>query len=173
MRVMMVNDVPGHTVTANDLRRLAEHADGCRGDLMEITGEIAGGKIRRIGSTSMAKPGALLVQTPFKNPARKLPKAVALTTQSDDVHRLDPGYFDCVFWGEAAMEKFLIPYYVRFSDDDVAKIREAINSEDVIALAHVYPTFYETFKDSVFVLSDAPSFFGSGFIPLTDWLSQR
>jgi hypothetical protein len=173
VRVMMVNDLPSHTLTANDLRRLAEHADGCRGDLMEITGEQAGGKIRRIGSTSMAKPGSLLIQTPFKNPGRKLPKSVALTTQSDTPHTLDTGYFDSVFWGEAAMEKFLIPYYIRFSDDDVAKIREAIDSEDIIALAHVYPTFYEPFKDSVFVLSDGPSFTGIGFIPLSDWLSTR
>lgn len=173
MRVMMVSDTPNYTLTANELRRLAEHADGCRGGLMEITGEKPGGSIRRIGSSMQAKPGAIIVQTPFKNPARPLPLRVEVVRQAGAPSTLDPNHFDSVFWGEAAMEKFLVPYYIRFSDDDVEKIREAIRSQDVIALAHVYPTFYELFKDTVFVLSDDPTFSDSGFIPLTDWLSRR
>lgn len=43
-----------------------------------------------------------------------------------------------MFWSEAAVEKFMFPYYVRFSSPDhIARMRRAFNQERVVAAMHV------------------------------------
>lgn len=46
------------------------------------------------------------------------------------------------------MEKFLIPYYARFNDEpQLAALRCAIANDAVVALSHLYPTFWEEIPD--------------------------
>ncbi len=135
----MSENIPIKSFTANELRRLAEAVDGMRDkDLIVV---IEGDKLvarERIGAEQVA--GAIHVHTASHKKLK--PEEVKLTHPKTRKRiNVKTGVFDCVFWGEAACHKFLIPYYVRFySDAQMQKLRNAISNDDVIAIAHAYPT---------------------------------
>jgi hypothetical protein len=142
------------TLTANQLRQLAEQADGQRGVELEL-----GDMIRQPdGSTtpSLRPAGtggdgarSIRILTPLLASNRRLPAAVTLTSPtSGKLISIDPKRYDALFWGEAAMEKFLIPYYARFNDErQLAALRSAIANDAILALSHLYPTFWEEIPD--------------------------
>jgi hypothetical protein len=158
-------------LTANELRRLAESADGMRGKKLKLTNDRPGGHLTEVPANYVVVPEDVIVETQFRNAARKIPTLVEVTKPTSGTkHELKTDYFDSVFWGEAAMEKFLVPYYVRFCEDaEMSTLRASIASGDIIALAHIYPTYYTTLEDSLYVLATGPA----GFISLGEWLRHR
>lgn len=73
------------------------------------------------------------------------PKAKALKIILNDV-RIEgveygdiAGIADAMFWSLAAVEKFLLPYYVGFEDIDVVrdKVRDRFKSPNVLAMVHL------------------------------------
>jgi hypothetical protein len=164
-----------HVLTANDLRRLAESADGQRGTLLQLDAERAGGRMTRAPSNTEPPTGAILVKTPMKNPDRPIPARVdVIASGSGKSVTLDTLHYDSIFWGEAAAEKFLVPYYVRFcSEPEIAALREAIENGNVLAIAHVYPTFWEGIEEALHVLDAREPFFDMGFITLATWLASQ
>jgi hypothetical protein len=131
--------IPIATFTANDLRRLAEAVDGMRDKDLIIV--IEGHKLvarENLGAEQI--PGAIHVHT-VGHKKQKPTKVTLRHPRKPKKIKVDTDVFDCVFWGEAACHKFLIPYYVRFySDAQMQKLRNAISNDDVIAIAHAYPT---------------------------------
>lgn len=152
------------TLTSNQLRRMAEEADGQRGVELEI-GDIergADGKLLprlRRAVAGVKSANGIRILTPKLAPNRPIPSRVTLVSPNSDREiPINPLRYDAVFWGEASMEKFLIPYYVRFYDNvQLAALRTAIANETVIALAHLYPTFWEEIPDERFMPAGDPS----------------
>lgn len=177
-------------LTANDLRRLAEAADGYRGEELELVEDDDGKlKIRRMKGGPSSSHLPIRIITAKKAPNRRVPKSVVLThPDGHPLKPLDTEHFDAVLWGEAAADKFLVPYYVRFySEDEMERLRTAIRNDKVLALAHIYPTIYveleeqlrailekHGIRDEIWVLPDhvAPAF-PMGFMPLSYWLALQ
>lgn len=178
------------TITANQLRRLAEWADGVRGETLQLIVDEEGARVEKVTDIDAVPPGAILLSTVDRNPLRKVPKYVDVIKPSTGVaHRLDTSVYDAVCWSEAALEKFMLPYYVRFySRKDFDTLRNAFCQGAVIAVAHIYPTFWEDLPDderrmralsvnaateAVHVLPDGHGLMDFGFIPFREWLATR
>jgi hypothetical protein len=167
-------------LTANQLRRLAEAADGQRGKTLQLKLDKPGGSMVEVSDVNGLAADAIVVSTPMKNPNRPIPAAVHVTMPDGSRQvKLDTLKYDMVLWGEAAAEKFLVPYYTRFySEVEMEQLRAAIVSSQVIALAHVYPahvypTYYEEIGDSLEVLDTSENLIGLGFIPLSRWFNAQ
>lgn len=163
-------------LTANDLRRLADAADGQRGKTLELTATTRGGAVKEIGTGSSATPGGILLSTPLKNAARKIPALVEVTLPLSRRKRaLDTSVYDLVVWGEAAAEKFLVPYYVRFyTDEKMRHLHSAIVSGDVVAIAHIYPSFMNNITDELHVLpAETAEVVAPDFVPLSVWFADQ
>lgn len=178
------------TLTANQLRRLAEWADGVRGVTLQMVVDDQGARLEQVRDFDEVPPGTVLISTESRNPNRKIPARVdVIKPSTGKPHSLDTKRFDAVCWSEAALEKFFVPYYVRFySEEEFAKLRNAFSTGEVIAVAHIYPTFWEdipdgerntplfrdnTADDAVYVLKDTSELIESGFQPLSTWLQNR
>lgn len=121
--------MPDTPLTANDVRRLAEALDGYRGDPVQVV--LRDGALVWLPNGEQPKTGdrpLFDVQTKDTNPARPALKAIRLEPMVtapgggdavDDVLTV----FDALFWTEAAVSKFVLPYYMRFySPEDVHKL---------------------------------------------------
>lgn len=107
-------------LTANDVRRLAEALDGNRDAPVLVV--LREGKLRWLPEGVKPQAGdqeLFTVQTDNANPGRKQLEAVRLSPpvnlpgkadETDDVVQA----FDALFWTEAAVTKFVLPYYLRF-----------------------------------------------------------
>lgn len=172
---------PSVTVTANDLRRVAEAADGMRG----ATYTLSANAPLRDGGTGLGlvpvdpkaptAPGEIRVTTPLKAPGKPRPKAVFVQHPgTGEMIYVDTEKFDAVFWGEAAIEKFLVPYYVRFqSEGFMQTLREAITNEEIIAVAHEFPSIVDPITDHVLVLPADGALLDGKFVPLREWIAAQ
>ena len=127
-------------LTANDLRRLAEAVDGVRDETAYVVWGESGPEVRtqRPASdevvfecmTSNAEPDRAKIGTITLHPPVIASDGTPLTDFA--------GRFDAMFWSEAAVEKFMIPYYIRFSSPgQIARMRSAFNQERVVASIHM------------------------------------
>lgn len=131
-----VNGIP--MFTANDLRRLAEAVDGMRDKQLRI-GIVDGALVATEADIGTARDQEIWVHT--SSTGKPKPTVVTLTHPNGHPITVSTAKFDCVYWGEAACEKFLVPYYIRFSSDaHMQALRKAILHPEVIAMAHTYPT---------------------------------
>ncbi|WP_310571307.1 hypothetical protein [Gemmatimonas sp.] len=161
------NSPPRNVITADDLRRVAEWADGMRGGeyRLSMSAPLPGGGtgfgLERIEGSSDSVD-ELVISTPQRVPTKKSPPVFMLVDPATGEHiRVDTQKHDAIFWGEVSAEKFLIPYYTRFLDDaGMQSLREAIADPDVIAIAHDYPTFLDVATS------------GRGFEPLSEWAKR-
>lgn len=158
---------PRNAITADDLRRVAEWADGVRGGeyRLSMNAPLPGGGtgfgLERIDGSS-APVDEIIISTPQRVPTKKSPPVFMLVDPATGENiRVDTQKHDAIFWGEVSAEKFLIPYYTRFLDDaGMQSLREAIADPDVIAIAHDYPTFIDVATSS------------RGFVPLSEWAKR-
>ena len=153
--------------TANDLRKAAEYADGHRNEeifLVYRPARIPGDD--REGVIAVRKPHGndkvyCSLKTPFKAPGSKMSltpmnyiearsgflvwKNLADRPRTPDD---EPKWnFDSLFWSEAAIEKFLVPYYASFfSEEEMRWLYRAYTDKDVYALGHRVPTVYGPLK---------------------------
>ncbi|MBL0938412.1 MAG: hypothetical protein IBJ03_05940 [Gemmatimonadaceae bacterium] len=169
------------TVDANTLRRIAEAADGLRGGTYALSANApqrdggTGLGLVPVDTSKPAEPGEIRVHTPLKAPKKPRPKAVFVQhPHTGEMINIDVERFDAVFWGEAAIEKFLVPYYVRFqSEGFMQTLREAVENDEVIAIAHEYPSFVDPITDHVLVLPTNGATTDGKFVSLTDWLKAQ
>jgi len=169
-------------VTANDLRRAAEWADGVRGGeyRLSMNVKLAGGGtgfgLEKVGANPNPAD-EIIIETTIRVPNKVIPPTFYLINPTTG-HQIpiDTAKFDSIFWGEVSAEKFLIPYYVRFySDADMQKLRDAIAKPSVVAIGHMYPTFFEEemLQPEPYVLDIDPLLFvATDFIPLSEWVKQ-
>ena len=156
------------TITADDLRRVAEWADGVRGGeyRLSMNAPLPGGGtgfgLERVDGNSTLSD-EIIISTPRRVPTKKSPPVFMLVDPATGENiRVDTQKHDAIFWGEVSAEKFLIPYYTKFLDEAGMKtLREAIADPDVIAIAHDYPTFIDVATSS------------RGFVSLSEWAKRE
>ncbi len=105
-------------VNANQLRRMAEWADGVRGKNFVISMDAKrpdgtfGFGLKPLADGEAPKENEIPVHTTIQVPGKLEPAEVLLlrTTADPEPIKLPVREFDAVFWGEVSAEKFLVPY---------------------------------------------------------------
>jgi hypothetical protein len=150
------------TLDANQLRWLAEKADGLRdeGDLAMVYDDDVGVDI--VKESDVGRRQELFhLKTPSKGPGVPGNAQIQLTV-GGRVYPATTKFGDCdaVFVTQSAIEKFLLPYYMRFkSGAEVQAIQDGLFKNGVvIAGAHVAPSFSVGIPDNdqVAILSTDP-----------------
>ena len=127
-------------LTANDLRKLAEAVDGVRDE----TAYVVWGKEGPEVSTQQPASHEVIFECMTSNvePDRRKMVAIKLerpviTAEGKPLTHFERR-FDAMFWSEAALEKFMLPYYARFSSPrQMDRMRNASNQKRVLAVMHV------------------------------------
>lgn len=130
-------------LTANDLRRLAEAVDGVRDETAYVVWGNTGPEVR----TQRPASDEVIFECMTSNsePERARIRAITLhppVVASDGTPLTDfATRFDAMFWSEAAVEKFMIPYYIRFSSrEHIDRMRAAFKQKHVVAMLHLPET---------------------------------
>ncbi|MDQ2890847.1 MAG: hypothetical protein M3R65_09920 [Gemmatimonadota bacterium] len=129
------------TLTANDLRALAEAADGVRDRPAYVVWGPDGPELK-------AEPPSASADVIFECATSNIvPNRAKLRSMTIDPPMVTTGgaavtdlatLHDAMFWSEAAVEKFVLPYYIRSGGPELAeRIRKAFNHPSVIAIAHL------------------------------------
>lgn len=142
------------TLSANELRRLAEKADGLRSENPKLVDDH--GKINVVTEAQAQKdPGQrVLADINTPNTGEGLTAGASIrvvlngTTYGD---KTDLAQADAVFVTQSAIEKFLLPYYLRFkSPGEVGTIKKKLfDDKNVIAGHHLPASTYGTDKTLV------------------------
>lgn len=128
------------TLSANELRRLAEAVDGMRDQPAYIVWGANGPEVK----TGIGRGDDVMAECETSNVVRERPRFTSITVAPPVVD--DSGTpvtdiasrYDAMFWTEAAVEKFVLPYYLRFlTPADVDVIRVLFNRPLVYAIAHL------------------------------------
>jgi hypothetical protein len=139
---------------ANDLRHLAETADGWRD--VDLYAYVKDKKLK----LSKTKPSNdvrwIAVKTGCTKPHDMgCPSKVKLATQKNPsgttvfAGKGTDDYFDSLFWAQSSVEKFMVPYYARiFTATQMRRLRKAYTDPNVVAIGHRFPTVYGEFKAS-------------------------
>ena len=129
--------------TANDLRRLAEKADGMRNTEVCLVDVGTHYDVLPRADVRVGSRVVLTLNTPQIG--------VNLTGASFDLRFGGNSYtnpnVDAIFLSQSALEKFVIPYYARFlvpSELDAMKTDILVTNRDVFAVVHEWPTVYAT-----------------------------
>jgi hypothetical protein len=128
------------TLSANELRYLAEKADGLRGDLSLVKN--GDGKVDVVKTDELQGQTELLrLDTKPNGPG--VPGTVKIHLRTADNHvyggpGTDLEIADAVFVTQSAVEKFMLPYYTRFkSPDQIDRfMKTAYKDEDILAIMH-------------------------------------
>lgn len=127
-------------LTANDLRRLAEAVDGVRDETAYVVWGNGGPEVR----TQRPASDEVIFECMTRNAEPDRARIAAITLHppviaSDGKPLANfARRFDAMFWSEAAVEKFMLPYYVRFSSHaHVDRMRKAFKQKGVVASMHM------------------------------------
>lgn len=131
-------------INANDLRRLAETADGMRGVDVAL---IVRNKVPMVVTAGGEQPGDTVcfsMRTTDLNPAAERPdvvhvhlpienKTIDLPSESPD----DSKKYDALFWSESAIFKFVMPYYSHeMTPAEYTAMAKNLTDPSVVAAAH-------------------------------------
>jgi hypothetical protein len=150
------------SIPAELLRRVAEAADGHRGQdywfVFSVDEEdhpngrrrhfVSRGFERKVDTDPDIEASSRRHRIgPFRTPAWGNKRERTMTgltvrsrrnNQAERTHNLSPGALDSIFWTESAIDKFLIPYYVRIHGWAYgADLHAAFNEPEVFALTHL------------------------------------
>lgn len=128
------------TLSANELRRLAEAVDGVR----DRSAYIVWGANGPVVKTSVGQSDDVMAECETSNVVGNRPKFTSITIDPPLVDdRGTPvtdfaSRYDAMFWSEAAVEKFVLPYYLRFrTPKQVDEIRTLFNHPSVYSILHL------------------------------------
>jgi hypothetical protein len=142
-------------LTANELRALAEEADGNRGkNLKLVASNTPGRPARFVPESDSGDAVMIVVKTDDVEPKKAklevvLPKVVFVDPEGRVVKPIKSGAtgeednyfeaFDALFWSAPAVDKFLVRYYASFMELDHIKsdIQKAFANPNVLAIAHL------------------------------------
>ncbi len=134
-------------ISAKQLRKLAEMVDGHRGAPMVIVWRAD--ELLVIPKRDF-DPGTdtLVLDCLTKDEVEKRPKfdhlKIKTKTKEEDIKEK----YDALFWSEAAVQKFALPYYQsHLSTTEVDKIWTGYLSDEVYALAHLPKSDSDVIKD--------------------------
>lgn len=129
------------TLTASDLRRIAEKADGLRGVPLALY--VTGDGYADVEPLDDAQKGGrkilLELDTENKGPGLHGDAKIQLSFQGTIYNHAGLETADAVFTSQAAVEKFVLPYYMRYgSASEVEELQENLFKDpDVIASIHL------------------------------------
>jgi hypothetical protein len=139
-------------LTADELRKLAEAVDGIRDRSAYLVWTASG---EPQAKTSLDPDDELIVECETRNAA---PERQSFRSIMLDPPMLDekgnpvtdlPAKYDAMFWSEAAVEKFVLPYYARLNKPSVVTaMLQAFNHPSVCAVIHP-PLSYIRFVTSI------------------------
>jgi hypothetical protein len=122
------------TPTASDVRALAEAVDGTRDVDLQVVTDASGALAWR----TVLEPGDTFLFTVRTSNRQSRPAAVVTVYANGMVAPL--AGCDAAFWTEAAVEKFVWPYYEGHGVD-VKGFRQAYESDPgIVGVAHDWPT---------------------------------
>lgn len=128
------------TLSANELRRLAEAVDGVRDQSAYIVWGANGPEVK----TSVGRSDDVMAECETNNIVRARATFDAITSDPrivDDTGAPITDFasrYDAMFWSEAAVEKFVLPYYLRFrTPEEVDEIRTLFNHPSVYSILHL------------------------------------
>jgi len=129
-------------LTANELRWLGEAADGDRdkdctivwvGDTLKV--------VERKEMKSGDEPSGIDVRTPWRGKGGMHGGISVQIIFGTDKPRQLPANVDAIFLTQSAVEKFVLPYYMRMQDPEwVQQTRDGLYAEDIVAAVHAYPS---------------------------------
>lgn len=134
-------------LSANELRFLAEKADGIRNGTAYLIEEEPG-KPDVVPKHLLGDRKPIIeLYTPVRGPGVDHPVKIRLLSQGEITGAGALDEADAVFTTQSAVEKFLLPYYMRFWS--AAKVgaleNELFNDAGVIAAFHIPPSITEGF----------------------------
>jgi hypothetical protein len=147
----MLDTLTAGAVNANDLRRVAETADGLRGKRLGLIVDDKGYvDAIPLENVKAGQQVLLEVETPLVGPgipgdARTLITFRGITYGPGT----DLDTADAVFTSQAAVEKFVLPYYVRFrSGAELQELQDKLfKDKDVIAAVHLPVSVTKAFTE--------------------------
>jgi hypothetical protein len=162
---------------ARELRHLAEAADGQRKRVLALVWNDVDRSyvLEELGSSS--NEVVLQLFTPFVvDDRRRIAEMVQVKNLGGEVFPL-PKDVDAIFWSEAAVEKFVIPYYARvLGVDGVRALWDAFRDPTIIAIIHYEPTRYafRNGMESAHLLRERPGMVTPfEIISLAEWIAER
>lgn len=176
----MPDCTPEHPITAGELRRLAETADGARSRDLVLIWDCDTKSYAIVASElAGANPKLLDIKTTERVPARTRVNGVQIHVNGLEPNTLTPEY-DALFWSESSVEKFVIPYYSRMLEQaDMIELWKAHLDEKVYAFGHVWPSRNIAVRDPRQNLGLAVRDESPGVAPkvkwttFTDWIAGR
>ena len=147
-------------MNANDLRRVAEHADGFRGQVLRLdeylVDEYDSDLKLKVEKGYKGQHAHVEVETPDIGRSFRPLDFVAVFVNKELKHVFtspkDPTVddVDSLFWTQAAAQKFLIPYYAGFSNRHEMEVlyqacANQLPDKDIYAIGHRYPTIYDPY----------------------------
>ena len=128
------------TLSANELRRLAEAVDGVRDQPAYIVWGEHGPEVK----THVAKGDDVMAECRTNNVVSGRRRFTSITVDPPFVDASGApvtdiaSRFDAMFWSESAVEKFALPYYLRYhTPAEVDEIRTLFDQPSVYALMHL------------------------------------
>lgn len=128
------------TLSANELRRLAEAVDGIRDEKAYVVWGESGPEVK----TSVEKGDDVMAECETRNVVSGRSRFHSIIVDPpvvDGSGRRVTDFasrYDAMFWSEAAVEKFVLPYYLRFrTPADVDTIRTLFNHPSVYSIVHL------------------------------------
>jgi hypothetical protein len=144
-------------ISANELRAMAEAADGLRGQPLQVVwesttdenGDIVQKLVLRAGNESGGITDVPAFQCYTKYDVVGRAQFESITVVPQPYAKMPPTgkpmpigslcyVCDAMFWSEAAVEKFVYPYYIHFNDPtNIKDLKEYYNHKSVYALIHL------------------------------------
>jgi|SRR5690348_10839340 len=165
-------------IDANELRRLAEKADGYRNEdlaLAIVEEETSGGGTRKrldvVKLSSTRDPVLCRIRT--KGRKKDIPFDIDIKPTPINAKDIRKTY-DALFWSESAVRKFVRLYYSELMDlPQLAQLEDAFVNDDSVALiAHIPPSEPSDIRlGDMHVLRQARG--GWEFIQVTEYLADR
>ena len=132
-------------MNAQEMRQMAETADGYRDEPLYLVYYAAGGEgmyaIREREDLKKGDDVVLQVKTKSLEQNRIKPDSIKIIVNGKPTELSKD--FDAAFWTESSIEKFLLPYYASarvLSEDQLKQLKESYNDQNVVALLHTWPT---------------------------------
>ncbi|MEO5902943.1 MAG: hypothetical protein ABIQ55_02910 [Gemmatimonadaceae bacterium] len=123
-------------ISATDLRRIAENADGTRGEDVYI--EVGPGVIKRIAKPPAGRQPAagrtvIVARTEWNGNGLQATGKISVSGCKDKV----PKSADAVFTSQSSFEKFVLPYYVRTKPlPELKKMLSRFYRKGVVCIYH-------------------------------------
>jgi hypothetical protein len=135
-------------LSAHDLAWITEEAEGVRDkhlQLVEYKGQNKAGLIDATTFDPTKHENPIDVVTRSLEPDRVKVEKVTLKPENFPAQDCPPDW-DCLFWSEASIEKFFLPYYLShrlLEPEEIAALKGQLRDKNLIGFAHFTPSRWD------------------------------